>query len=322
MANLGKFTDPISHVIGGSKFSSPIVFGAFPHQGMVHKDAEKASALAAAQLNQLYVLSSESTASIEDVVKATKGHGLKYFELDARLPEAVRKDLIDRVAAHPCFKGIIINAQYLTGRVTENEWKNDFALPPHLVAGNLIKYKDSYGNSHDLRNSYGILDNKNYMSLNDIHKMKAYLSSERSDMKVVVKGIMCADDALAVLGNGADAVYVSNGSHLKAWSAPSTINVLRSISLAVKSKYPHAEIYVDSGARRGTDVMKFIAMGANAVFLNKSVMWGLNAGGVDGCKEIFEMMNDELKLAMALTCCFSTTDITEKQVIHMIKPKL
>lgn len=68
MANLGKFTDPISHVIGGSKFSSPIVFGAFPHQGMVHKDAEKASALAAAQLNQLYVLSSESTASIEDVV--------------------------------------------------------------------------------------------------------------------------------------------------------------------------------------------------------------------------------------------------------------
>lgn len=238
---------------------------------------------------------------------------MKYFELDARLPEAVRKDLVDRVAAHPCFKGIIINAQYLTGRVTENEWKNDFILPPHLVAGNLIKYKDSYGNSHDLRNSYGLLSNRfGGMSLDDIHKMKAYLSGSRSDMKVVVKGIMCSEDALAVIGAGADAVYISNGSHLKAWSAPSTINVLRNISLAVKTQYPHAEIYVDSGARRGTDVMKFIAMGANAVFLNKSVMWGLNAGGVDGCKNIFEMMNDELKLAMALTCCFSTKDITEK----------
>ena len=51
MANLGKFTDPITHHIGGNKFSSPIGFGAFPHQGMVHKDAEKASALAAAQMN-------------------------------------------------------------------------------------------------------------------------------------------------------------------------------------------------------------------------------------------------------------------------------
>ena len=56
------------------------------------------------------MLSSESTSSIEEVVAATKGQGLKYFELDARLPEAVRKDLIDRVAVHPCFKGIIINA--------------------------------------------------------------------------------------------------------------------------------------------------------------------------------------------------------------------
>jgi isopentenyl diphosphate isomerase/L-lactate dehydrogenase-like FMN-dependent dehydrogenase len=174
------------------------------------------------------VLSSESTASIEDVVAATKGQGLKYFELDARLPEAVRKDLIDRVAAHPCFKGIIINAQYLSARVTENEWKNDFIIPPHLVAGNLIKYKDTYGNSHDLRNSYGLLSNRfGGMSLNEISKIKTYLAGSRSDMKIVVKGIMCADDALAVLGNGADAVYVSNGSHLKAWSAPSTVNVLK-----------------------------------------------------------------------------------------------
>lgn len=110
MANLGNFTDPISHIIGGLKYSSPIAYGAFPHQGMVSKAAEKASALAAAETNQLYVLSSQSTSSIEDVVKATNGQGNKYFELDARLPAAVRQDLVDRVAKHPCFKGIIINS--------------------------------------------------------------------------------------------------------------------------------------------------------------------------------------------------------------------
>jgi isopentenyl diphosphate isomerase/L-lactate dehydrogenase-like FMN-dependent dehydrogenase len=271
---------------------------------MVNKDAEKASALAAAQLNQLYVLSCQSTASIEDVVKATKGQGNKYFELDARLPEPVRLDLIDRVAAHPCFKGIIINAQYLSGRVTENEWKNDFIIPPHLVAGNLIKYKSSYGNSHEIRDSYGLLNNNGGMSLTDIRKIKGHLSNSRSDIKVVIKGIMCVEDAMAALDFGADAIYVSNGSHLKAWSAPSTINVLKSISVAVKSKYPMAQIYIDSGARRGTDVMKFMALGADAVFMNKAVMWGLNQGGVEGCKDIFEVYNDELKLCMALTCCF------------------
>jgi isopentenyl diphosphate isomerase/L-lactate dehydrogenase-like FMN-dependent dehydrogenase len=146
----------------------------------------------------------------------------------------------------------------------------------------------------------------------DIKKLKGYLQNNRSDIKIIVKGIMCVEDAMMALELGADAIYVSNGSHMKAWSAPSTINVLKNISLAVKSKYPTAEIYVDSGAKRGTDVMKFIAFGADAVFMNKAVMWGLNHAGVDGCKEIFEMMNDELKLAMALTCCFKTADITEK----------
>ena len=141
-------------------------------------------------------------------------------------------------------------------------------------------------------------------------------------MKIVVKGIMCVEDALMALEYGADAIYVSNGGHLKPWSAPSTVNVLKNIALAVKSKQPATEIYVDSGAKRGTDVMKLLALGANVVFFNKAVMWGLHEGGVEGCKNLFEMLNDELKLAMALTCCFKIKDITEKQVIHMIRPKL
>jgi len=161
-------------------------------------------------------------------VQASNEHGSKFFELDARLPEPIRHDLIDRVAAHACFKGIIINAQYLSGRVTENEWKNDFIIPPHLVAGNLIKYKETYGNSHEIRDSYGLLNNKfGGMKPHEIRKIKQHLSGNRSDIKIIVKGIMCVEDAMAALEFGADCIYVSNGSHQKAWSAPSTINVLK-----------------------------------------------------------------------------------------------
>ena len=161
LANLKNFVDPLGQNILGSRYTSPIGFGAFAHQGIVHKDAEKASALAAAELNQLYVLSAASTCSIEEVVQATNGKGNKLFEIDARLPMPVIQDLAKRVAAHPCFKGLVVNAQYLSGRVTENEWKNDFALPPHLTAGSLIKYKNTYGNSNDIRDSYGLLNYRN-----------------------------------------------------------------------------------------------------------------------------------------------------------------
>jgi len=109
---------------------------------MVHKDGELASAVAAAELNQLFVLSSESTFSIEEVVAATKGKGPKMFEIDVRLPDPAILDLIKRVAAHDCFVGIVINAQFISNRTTENEWKNDFIIPPHLKAGSLKKYKD------------------------------------------------------------------------------------------------------------------------------------------------------------------------------------
>ena len=77
---------------------------------MVHKDGELASAIAAAELNQLFVLSSESTFSIEEVVKATKGKGPKLFEIDVRLPDVIIQDLVKRVAAHDCFVGIVVNA--------------------------------------------------------------------------------------------------------------------------------------------------------------------------------------------------------------------
>jgi isopentenyl diphosphate isomerase/L-lactate dehydrogenase-like FMN-dependent dehydrogenase len=124
---------------------------------MVHKDGELASAVAAAELNQLFVLSSESTFSIEEVVTATKGKGPMMFEIDVRLPDAIINDLIKRVAAHDCFIGIVINAQFISNRITENEWKNDFIIPPFLKAGSLKKYKAQYGTTDSLRDCYGLL---------------------------------------------------------------------------------------------------------------------------------------------------------------------
>lgn len=76
------------------------------------------------------------------------------------------------------------------------------------------------------------------------------------------------------------------------------------------------EIYLDGGVRRGTDILKALSLGATAVFIGRPVIWGLVKGGKQGVKEIFEMLKEELELAMVLTNCMSVAEIKEEKVIH------
>ena len=83
------------------------------------------------------------------------------LEIDNRLNREIRDDLIRRACRHDAFIGVVINAQYLSNKITENEWKNDWAIPPHLKSASLLPYKDKFGTSDLLRDSYGLLKNEN-----------------------------------------------------------------------------------------------------------------------------------------------------------------
>ena len=218
----------------------------------------------------------------------------------------------------------MLNAAYQTNRVTENEWKNDFELPKHLHSANLLKYKAKFGRSESTRDGYGMLMNAGKcISLTDISTTKKYLvDAGRNDIKVIVKGVMCKEDASAVIEAGANAIWVSNGGYLKSEGQPSTISVLSAISKFVKARYPNTQIFIDSGVRRGTDILKCVAYGADAVFVGRPVVWGLHAEGENGVRDILTMLNDELTLAMALTHCFKLSEITEEQVIYQVKARL
>lgn len=317
---MSKFVDPIGCNILGQTMSSPVGFGSFPHQGMAHKDGEIASAMAAASLNQMYCLSASSTKSIEEVAEAVGTQGKLMFETDLRLPNEVRYDLIKRISKFQCFKAIVINSQYQTLRITENEWKNDFEVPRYLKAGTLIKYKNKMGSSDVVRSGYGLLANDEKsvgITTEMISLTKRLLINEgRSDIKIVVKGIMSKEDAAIALDAGANAIWVSNGGHIKQEGQPSAVNALKAIVSNIRPKYPQAQIFIDSGVTRGTDILKCIAYGADAVFISRPVMWGLNFGGEEGCQEMMTMLNEELKLCMCLTHCFDLKMIKEEQVIH------
>jgi 4-hydroxymandelate oxidase len=130
-------------------------------------------------------------------------------------------------------------------------------------------------------------------------------------LPVLVKGILRADDALRAVNHGASGIIVSNHGARQLDTTPATISVLPEIVDAVAGA---AEVYVDGGIRRGTDVLKAMAYGSRAVFVGRPILWGLAVGGEAGVKSVLEMLRQEFDLAMALSGCPRLSDVTRDLV--------
>jgi 4-hydroxymandelate oxidase len=124
---------------------------------------------------------------------------------------------------------------------------------------------------------------------------------------MVLKGIVRADDAERAADLGVEGVWVSNHGGRQLDGAIATADALPGIVEAVRGR---SSIIVDGGVRRGTDVVKALAMGADAVALGRPQLWGLAADGENGVRRILEMLRDELALAMALCGCRDLSEIT------------
>jgi isopentenyl diphosphate isomerase/L-lactate dehydrogenase-like FMN-dependent dehydrogenase len=135
---------------------------------------------------------------------------------------------------------------------------------------------------------------------------------ELSGLPVVVKGIVRADDARRAVEHGAAAVIVSNHGGRQLDTAIATARALAGVVEAIGDA---AEVYVDGGIRRGTDVLKAIALGARAVLVGRPPLWGLALGGAEGARHVLELLRDELDLAMALSGCPSVAEITPDLVV-------
>lgn len=123
---------------------------------------------------------------------------------------------------------------------------------------------------------------------------------KHTTLKIVVKGVMTVEDALLAVENGVDGIWVSNHGARQVDTTPATIEVLPEIARAVADR---AEVYVDGGILRGTDVFKALALGARAVFLGRPILWGLSHSGEEGVFNVLKLINDEFMLAMKLSGC-------------------
>jgi len=251
------------------------------------------------------ILSTLSTRPVEAVVAAASGP--VWFQLYVYRDRGATEALVRRAEAAGCRALVLTVDAPLLGR-RERDVRNRFRLPPGLSVANMLP--EGYGDLPPVDADSGLaayvaalLDPS--LSWKDV----AWLRSI-TELPVVVKGIVRPDDALRAAEVGAAGIVVSNHGGRQLDTAPATLDVLPEIADALAAHGHAIELLLDGGVRRGTDVLKALALGARAVLLGRAILWGLAADGEAGAAYVLRLLRDELDLAMALAGAPNVAAIT------------
>lgn len=285
----------------GYPVSMPVLIAPTAFHKMAHPDGEVATARAAGKAKTIMLLSSLSNTDVEDVVQATSAP--VFFQLYVYRDRKATEAVVARVEAAGCRALVLTVDAPLLGR-RERDVRNRFCLPAGLAVKNLVPA--GYGDVPAHASDSGLA--AYFASLLDpslTWKDLAWLRS-LTKLPVIVKGIVRADDAKRAVDCGASAIVVSNHGGRQLDTSPATIDALPAIADAVGKS---TELLLDGGVRRGTDVIKAVALGAKAVLVGRPVLWGLAADGERGVSRMLEILREELDLAMALVGAGRMTEI-------------
>ncbi len=290
----------------GTPVSTPLMIAPAGFHDRAHPDGERATAAAADATDVLMVASVNSSVTLEEIAAASKGP--RWFQMNIYESRDVTRHFIDRAVAagyralcvtldtppYPPRRERLIRHAY---RQVPSPNFADFA-----VGAEDWTARDTTGTNVLISRS---------TTADDL----AWLVGE-SPIPVVAKGIMTAEDAQVCSDCGVAAVIVSNHGARTLDTTPAPIEVLPEIAEQIGQR---VEVYVDGGIRRGTDILKALALGARAVLIGRPLFWGLAAGGADGLVEVITLLRDELRTAMA-ACGQTDAAAVQRQVVLLNSP--
>ncbi|WP_176073451.1 alpha-hydroxy acid oxidase [Brucella intermedia] len=313
----------------GEKVSMPVALAPTGLTGMQHADGEMLAAQAAEAFGVPFTLSTMSICSIEDVASVTKKPF--WFQLYVMKDRDFVKNLIGRAKAAGCSALVLtLDLQILGQR--HKDIRNGLSAPPKFTPKHIWQMATRPGwclgmmgtQRRTFRNIAGHAKNVTDLSSlsswtaeqfdpqlnwNDVAWIK-----EQWGGKLILKGILDAEDARMAAKSGADAIIVSNHGGRQLDGAPSSISMLQPIVDAVGDAI---EVHVDGGIRSGQDVLKARALGAQGVFIGRPFLYGLGAMGKDGVTLALEIIRKELDVTMAL-CGKRDINEIDKSIIHSI----
>ncbi|HZI29688.1 MAG TPA: alpha-hydroxy acid oxidase [Gemmatimonadaceae bacterium] len=298
----------LSTTVLGVPVSFPVLVAPTAMQKLAHVDGECATARATRAAGTLMVTSTTATTRLSDVIAASPGP--MWFQLYLYQDRGKSKALIEE-AVRAGYTGVMLTVDApLLGR-RERDIRSAFTLPSHLTIANAADAGMAIVPAASTEASGLML---HFRSLHDaalVPKDIAWVR-EVSGLPVIVKGIVRGDDAARAVEHGADAIVVSNHGGRQLDTSIPSIMALPEVADTVGGR---AEVYVDGGIRRGTDVMKALALGARAVLVGRPVLWGLAVDGETGVRAVLELLRQEIDLAMGLSGTRDVSEITRDLVV-------
>ncbi len=280
----------------GREWPHPILIAPMAYQRLAHPDGELAMAVAAAALGAGLVLSTQASAPLADVARlvlADADRGPLWFQLYLQPDRGFTRELVARAEAAG-YEALVVTVDAPVNGARDRERRAGFRLPPGIDAVNLR------GLSAPLARPPGPGRSALFDGLladapgwDDIQWLRA-----RTRLPILLKGILRADDARQAIAAGAGGIIVSNHGGRTLDTVPATARLLPAVVDAVAGASP---VLVDGGIRRGTDVLKALALGADAVLIGRPALYGLANAGANGVAHVIRLLRDELEIAMALT---------------------
>jgi isopentenyl diphosphate isomerase/L-lactate dehydrogenase-like FMN-dependent dehydrogenase len=278
----------------GCEVAMPLLVAPVAFQRVAHPDGEVGMARAAKAAGTVMVVSTMATATPEEIAE-TKAP--RWFQLYVFRDEGVTRELVARVAAAG-FTALVltIDTPFLGRR--ERDLRSGFVIPPEFPVASLGHGGLTPAETFALSSAS--------VSWHDIERLASL-----SGLPVLVKGVLTGEDAKLACEHGASGIVVSNHGGRQLDGVSATIDVLEEVVDAVDGRM---EVLLDGGIRRGTDVVKALALGARAVLAGRAPLWGLSVDGEAGARRVLELLQAEILGALQLVGCPSPAEVTRDRI--------
>lgn len=307
----------------GKELASPVLLAPCGFARLCDPQAELAVARAAGRHGVEYVVSGSASESVEDIARA--GSGSLWYQIYLKTDPILNDELISR-AERAGYRVLCVTIDTPAKPHRETDLRNGLTMPVTITPKNVMMSlskprwaKDflmgNRSSGHSLTAARASYDR----FASSIGDLRAVTGSdvrwlrERWKGPLVVKGVLRPDEIDDLVGMGVDGVVVSNHGGRNLDGTPATIDVLPSVAEAARGRM---EVFLDGGIRRGADVVKALALGANAVLIGRPYMFGLAAGGEAGVERVIRMIRSELEISMTFVGAASVADIDSSLVMR------
>ena len=298
----------LSTRVFGQPLTMPVILGPVACHRLFHPEGEFAVARAAAEAGIVLTVSTGASYSLEEVAASCPGP--RWFQLYAYQDRGITRGLVERAEAAG-YQAICLTVDSPVSGRRERDLRNRFIRPKPFLYKTLVDvgFKDL---SPDLNEEQLLAFAGKSLSVALTWDYLDWLRS-LTRLPFLLKGILCKEDALKAVSNSIEGIIVSNHGGRQLDGTPASIDVLQDIVEAVEGR---SEVLVDGGVRRGTDVLKALALGANAVLIGRPYIWGLAVDGQAGVTRVLDLLREEFRIAMGLTGCANVNEIRKDLIFR------